>query len=138
MLVSTFLNKHISLSFYLAPMIQFDKISYSTSEEAGTLNVVLMRTGDLRSASSVRCYTRFMSAEVERDFKERADTDDSLIVFNSGENRKLCPVAIIDDVVFEGREKFRLKLGSVDKDSRIGERNATVVTIEDLGDSECC
>ena len=119
-------------------MIQFDKISYTTSEEAGTLNVVLLRTGDLRSASSVRCYTRYMTAAVERDFKERADTDDSLIVFNSGENRKLCPVAIIDDVVFEGREKFRLKLGSVEKGSRIGERNATVVTIEDLEDSEYC
>ena len=117
-------------------MIQFDKISYSTSEEAGTLNVVLLRTGDLRSASSVRCYTRYMSAEVEQDFKERAHTDHSLIVFNSGENMKLCPVVIIDDVVFEGREKFRLQLGSVDKASRIGERNATVVTIEDLEDSE--
>lgn len=119
-------------------MIQFDKISYLTSEKAGTLNVVLLRTGDLRFTSSVRCYTRYMSAEVERDFKERADTDHSLIVFNSGENRKLCPVAIIDDVVFEGREEFRLKLGNVDKDSRIGERNATVVAIEDLEDSEFC
>ena len=117
-------------------MVQFDKISYSTKEEAGILNVVLMRTGDLSSTSSVRCYTRYMTAEVEQDFKERSDTDDSLVVFNSGENRKLCPVAIIDDVVFEGREKFRLKLGSVDKDSRIGERNATVITIVDLEDSE--
>lgn len=119
-------------------MIQFDKISYSTNEEAGTVNVVLMRTGDLRSTSSVRCYTRYMTAEVERDFKERADTDDSLIVFNPGENRKICPVAIIHDVVFEGREKFRLKLGNVDKDSRIGERNSTVITIVDLEDSEYC
>lgn len=121
---------------YLAPIIQFDKISHSTNEEAGTLNVVLMRTGDLRSTSSVRCYTRYMTAQVERDFKERADTDESLIVFNPGENRKICPVVVIDDVVFEGREKFRLKLGSVDKESRIGERNATVITIVDLEDSE--
>ena len=117
-------------------MIQFDKISYSVNEEAGTLDVVLMRTGDLRSMSSVRCYTRYMTAEVEQDFKERADTDDSLVVFNSGENRKFCSLAIIDDVVFEGREKFRLKLGSVDKGSRVGERNATVITIVDLEDRE--
>lgn len=77
-----------------------------------------------------------MTAQVERDFKERADTDESLIVFNPGENRKICPVVVIDDVVFEGREKFRLKLGSVDKESRIGERNVTVITIVDLEDSE--
>ena len=77
-----------------------------------------------------------MTAEVELDFKERPDTDESLILFNPGENRKTCPVVIIDDIMFEGREKFRLKLGNVDKESRIGERNATVITIVDLGDSE--
>lgn len=77
-----------------------------------------------------------MTAQVERDFKERPDTDESLILFNPGENLKTCPVVIIDDEMFEGREKFRLKLGNVDKESRIGERNTTVITIVDLEDSE--
>lgn len=132
-----FLTSFLYLFFHLVPIIQFDKTSYSTNEDAGTLDVVLMRTGDLRTASSVRCYTCYMTAQVERDFKERPDTDESLILFNPGENRKTCPVAIIDDVMFEGREKVRLKLGNVDKESRIGERNATVISIVDLEDSKC-
>lgn len=123
--------------FNIVPIIQFDKTSYSTNEEAGTLDVVVMRTGDLRYTSSIRCYTRYITAQVERDFKERPDTDESLILFNPGENLKTCPAVIIDDEMFEGREKFRLKLGNVDKESRIGERNTTVITIVDLEDSKC-
>lgn len=124
-------------SFYLlVPIIQFVKTLYFTNEETGTFNVVLMRTGDLRYKSSVRCYTRSMTAEVEGDFKERPDTDESVIVFNPGENRKTCPVTIVDDLLFEGKETFRLRLGSVDKESRIGERNSTVITIVDATDSK--
>ena len=77
-----------------------------------------------------------MAAQVDRDFKERTDTDASVILFNPGENRKSCPVTIVDDLVFEGKETFRLKLGSADKNTRIGERNATVITIEDKADSK--
>lgn len=124
--------------FYLllVPVIQFVKTSYSTNEETGSFSVVLMRAGDLRYMSSVRCYTRSMTAQVDVDFKERPDRHQSVIVFNPGEKRKSCPVTIVDDLRFEGKETFRLRLGSVNKESRIGERNSTVITIVDAADSK--
>lgn len=120
----------------VVPIIQFVKSSHLTNEETGAFTAVLMRTGDLTYSSSVRCYTRSMTAQVEADFRERADTDESIIVFNPGENRKSCAVTIVDDFLFEGRETFTLKLGNVDKKSRIGERNSTLITIVDTVDSE--
>lgn len=122
---------------FLVPTIQFEKTAYFANEESGTLNVLLMRSGDLSYTSSVRCYTRYLTAQVERDFKERPDTDKSLVLFYPGEYRKICPVTIVNDVVFEGKEMFRLRLGSVDKASRIGKRNTSIISILDSADSKC-
>ena len=132
------LSNHLAYLFvyFLVPIIQFVKSSHSTNEETGTFTAVLMRTGDLTYTSSVRCYTRSMTAHVQTDFKERADTDESLIVFRPGVNRQPCPVIIVDDFLYEGKEAFRLRLGSVDNRSRIGERNSTVITVVDTADSE--
>ena len=133
------LSNHLAYLFVylLVPIIQFVKSSYSTNEETGIFTAVLMRTGDLTYTSSVRCYTRSMTAQVQTDFKERSDTDESLIVFHPGVNRQSCPVTIVDDFLFEGKEAFTLKLGSVDSYSRTGERNSTVITVVDTADSEC-
>ena len=95
-----------------------------------------MRSGDLTYTSSVRCYTRYLTAQVERDFKERPDTDRSLVVFYPGEYRKICPVSIVNDAVFEEKEMFRLKLGSVDKGSQLGKRNTSIISILDSADSK--
>ena len=116
--------------------MQFVKTSYSTNEKSGAFSVTLMRTGDLSYTSTVRCYTRSMTAQVQRDFRERTDTDASIILFNPGETRKSCPVTIVDDLVFEGQEMFKLKLGSADRNTRIGERNETEIAILDEADSK--
>ena len=100
------------------------------------MDVVLVRSGDLSLTSFVRCYTRYMTTQVEIDYRERADTADSEIVFKRGEHQKICSVVILDDSKYEGKETLRLLLGSVSKNSRMGAINSTIITIWDQEDSK--
>lgn len=65
--------------------MQFEKVVYTVKEKAGILHIPIIRMGDLTFKSSVRCYTRTMSAMVMDDFEERRNSDDSLITFHKGE-----------------------------------------------------
>ncbi|XP_075544224.1 FRAS1-related extracellular matrix protein 2-like isoform X1 [Dermacentor variabilis] len=94
------------------PKMFFLEEEYVVDEEAGSLSVTVVRTGDTSQRSSVRCYTRQGSATVDLDFEERPNTDQSLIVFDSGERQKTCVLHIRDDSVKEGPEELRLALGS--------------------------
>ena len=77
-----------------------------------------------------------MTALVEQDFQERPDRDESIVMFNRGENRKSCPLRVVDDFRFEGKESVSLRLRSMNRETRIGERNLSVITIEDTEDSK--
>ena len=126
----------VTFYYFLVPIVQFERAAYVTKEDVGVLSVPLMRTGDLSFTSSVSCYTRQVTARVGEDFIERPDTEESIVTFKRGENRKECSVAVRNDPFYEGLETFRLVLRSVEKDVRIGERNQTVITITDTEDSE--
>lgn len=65
--------------------MQFEKTSYTVKEKDGVLHIPIIRTGDLSFKSSVRCFTRTMSAMVMDDFEERRNADDSRITFLKGE-----------------------------------------------------
>lgn len=65
--------------------MQFDKLTYTVKEKDGVLHIPIFRTGDLSYKSSVRCFTRTMSAMVMDDFEERRNADDSRITFQKGE-----------------------------------------------------
>ncbi|CAB1322442.1 unnamed protein product [Coregonus sp. 'balchen'] len=67
------------------PSMQFEKTAYKVKEKEGVLNIPIVRTGDLTVKSSVRCFTRTMSAMVMDDFEERRNADDSRIIFLKGE-----------------------------------------------------
>ncbi|KAJ8398108.1 hypothetical protein AAFF_G00431850 [Aldrovandia affinis] len=102
----------ITDTFQDIPSMQFEKVVYTVKEKAGVLHIPIIRTGDLTFKSSVRCYTRTMSAMVMDDFKERRNSDDSLITFHKGEKVKNCTVQINDDSVFEPEEEFQVHLGT--------------------------
>ena len=118
------------------PSVQFDQATYATKETAGVLSVMLMRSGDLSLQSSVRCYTRQMSARVGEDFVERPDSPESAVTFRPGQSTQICNVAVRDDSVYEGPEEFRLVLRSVVSDVRIGKKPQAVISISDKEDSE--
>ena len=67
------------------PSMQFEKSVYKVKEKEGVLHVPVLRTGDLSSVSSVRCFTRTLSALVMDDFTERRNADESRITFLKGE-----------------------------------------------------
>nr|XP_046207425.1 extracellular matrix organizing protein FRAS1-like [Oncorhynchus gorbuscha] len=94
------------------PSMQFEKTAYKVKEKEGVLNIPVVRTGDLTVKSSVRCFTRTMSAMVMDDFEERRNADDSRISFLQGEKVKNCTVHINDDSVFEPEEEFQVHLGT--------------------------
>lgn len=65
--------------------MQFEKSAYTVKEKARVLHIPIIRTGDLSFKSSVRCFTRTMSAMVMDDFEERRNADESRIIFLKGE-----------------------------------------------------
>lgn len=65
--------------------MQFEKSAYTAKEKDGALHLPVIRTGDLSFTSSVRCFTRTMSAMVMDDFEERRNADESRITFLKGE-----------------------------------------------------
>lgn len=117
--------------------MQFEKSTYTVKERDSVLHLPILRTGDLSFKSSVRCFTRTMSAMVMDDFEERRNTDESRITFFKGEKVensvrllppfadlhfpksssfllqiKNCTVHVNDDSVFEPEEEFQVHLGT--------------------------
>ncbi|KAH6937301.1 hypothetical protein HPB50_026496 [Hyalomma asiaticum] len=121
-----------------APKMFFLEEEFVVDEEAGSLSVPVVRTGDTSQHSSVRCYTRQGSATVDLDFEERPNTDQSLIVFEPGERHKKCVLHIRDDSVNEGLEELRLVLGTQRSDTAgmamLGEPSVAKIRIRDDSD----
>ncbi|KAM9446229.1 extracellular matrix organizing protein FRAS1 [Clarias gariepinus] len=115
------------------PSMQFEKVAYTVKEKDGVLHIPIVRTGDLTYKSSVRCFTRTMSAMVMDDFEERRNADVSRVVFLKGEKVKNCTVHINDDSVFEPEEEFQVHLGTPQGDhwsgAMIGVNDIVTVTI---------
>ncbi|KAM7021681.1 LOW QUALITY PROTEIN: extracellular matrix organizing protein FRAS1 [Passerculus sandwichensis] len=119
--------------FQDVPSMQFSKDSYTAREKEGTLHVPILRAGDLSYESSVRCYTRSLTAQVMEDFTERRDAEESRITFLKGEKVKNCSVHISDDSAFEPEEQFQVYLGSPLGNhwsgARIGKMDVATITI---------
>ncbi|XP_046698206.1 extracellular matrix protein FRAS1 [Silurus meridionalis] len=115
------------------PSMQFEKVAYTVKEKDGVLHIPIIRTGDLTYKSSVRCFTRTMSAMVMDDFEERRNADVSRVVFLKGEKVKNCTVHINDDSVFEPEEEFQVHLGTPQGDhwsgAMIGVNDIVTLTI---------
>uniref|UniRef100_A0A3Q2DG67 Fraser extracellular matrix complex subunit 1 n=1 Tax=Cyprinodon variegatus TaxID=28743 RepID=A0A3Q2DG67_CYPVA len=126
-------NIVITDTFQDIPTMQFEKTSYTVKEKDTVLHLPVIRTGDLSFKSSVRCFTRTMSAMVMDDFVERRNADESQITFLKGEKVKNCTVHINDDSVFEPEEEFQLHLGTPQGDhwsgAMVGVNDIVTVTI---------
>ncbi|XP_015220286.2 extracellular matrix organizing protein FRAS1 [Lepisosteus oculatus] len=123
----------INDAFQDVPSMQFEKDVYSVKEKNGVLHIPIIRTGDVTFESSVRCYTRTLSAKVMNDFEERKNTDDSRITFFKGEKVKNCTIWLNDDSVFEPEEAFQVHLGNPMGNhwsgSRVGKNDIATITI---------
>lgn len=119
------------------PTIQFEYAEINTSENDTVVQVPVVRSGDLSKPSSIRCFTRQRSAKGGIDFIERPNSKDSTLIFPVGVNRVLCEVSLLDDLVYEKKEEFILKLSdakSSNSKSSIGSTRIAKVLIEDKED----
>ncbi|XP_077403528.1 FRAS1-related extracellular matrix protein 2-like [Vanacampus margaritifer] len=120
------------------PRVQFQEAVHFGEEDRRHLVAMAHRSGDLRFATTVRCYTRPGSAQVARDFDERPDTDASVLTFLPGETEKPCVLSLVDDSLYEEVEELRLVLGSPKSDSQfgalLGTLKETLVKIKDTAD----
>ncbi|KAM6136377.1 LOW QUALITY PROTEIN: FRAS1-related extracellular matrix protein 3 [Phoenicopterus ruber ruber] len=120
------------------PKVQFKEPMYMANEKDEQLVALIYRSGDINHKSTVRCYTRQGSAQVMMDYREKPNTDDSVVVFLPGETEKPCVVTLEDDVIYEEEEEFRLVLGTPKSDSVsaafIGDQKETVIKIKDEED----
>uniref|UniRef100_A0A8C4U5I8 FRAS1 related extracellular matrix 3 n=1 Tax=Falco tinnunculus TaxID=100819 RepID=A0A8C4U5I8_FALTI len=120
------------------PKVQFKEPMYMVNEKDEEMVALIYRSGDVNHKSTVRCYTRQGSAQVTMDYKERPNTDDSVVVFLPGETEKPCVVTLEDDVIYEEEEEFRLVLGTPKNNSTfgasIGDQKETMIKIQDEDD----
>lgn len=65
--------------------MSFINTVYKVDESEHKIHVPIYRSGDSRSESSVICYTRQDSALVVVDYVERPLTEDSRVVFHTGD-----------------------------------------------------
>ncbi|XP_041644401.1 extracellular matrix protein FRAS1 [Cheilinus undulatus] len=129
----------ITDTFQDIPSMQFEKSVYTVKEKDGVLHLPVIRSGDLTFKSSVRCFTRTMSAMVMDDFEERRNADESRITFLKGEKVKNCSVYVNDDSVFEPEEEFQVHLGTPLGDhwsgAMVGANDIVTVTITNEEDA---
>jgi hypothetical protein len=67
------------------PTFTFQQDGYIVDEANKTANATVLRLGDLTLTAGVVCYTRQVTATVNMDYRERMQTNQSLLVFGPGE-----------------------------------------------------
>ncbi|XP_041363241.1 extracellular matrix organizing protein FRAS1-like isoform X2 [Gigantopelta aegis] len=120
------------------PRMTFVQEDYIVDEKNKTVNLTIMRTGDVSFESSVICFTRQRTAEVMMDYEERILGDVSRVTFLPGDRLKNCTVRIVDDVQFEPEETFLVRLtqpkGTDECEAELGHMDKTTVTITNHDD----
>ncbi|PKU31881.1 hypothetical protein llap_17815 [Limosa lapponica baueri] len=111
---------------------------YVANEKDEQLVALIYRSGDINHKSTVRCYTRQGSAQVMMDFKERPNTDDSVVVFlpdiefREGETKHFVEVEILYDGVREMREAFTVHLKADENMVAETQMSKAIVYIEEM------
>ena len=118
------------------PQLSFKETRIDVTESDNEVNALVIRKGDLHQVTTVRCYTRQIAASVGQDYVERPNTDESIITFLPGQTVANCKVVLINDIMFEDKEDFRLVLGTPSSPvgATLGENPETLVTITDDND----
>lgn len=129
----------INDTFQDVPSMQFGKDAYIVKEKDGLMDIPIVRTGDLTFESSVRCYTRALTAGVMEDFEERRNSDEFRITFLKGQKVRNCTVLIREDSVFEPEEQLQVflsnPLGNHWAGAKVGKTDMVTLTISNDEDA---
>lgn len=91
-----------------APQISFSPVSYSVSEDGGSISVTINRSMPLSGTVAVDYATVNGSAVAGSDYT----SDSGTIIFGDGETSKTVTIGITDDNVHESSEAFRIHLSN--------------------------
>jgi subtilisin family serine protease len=123
------------------PTLQLNQSSYSLTEGAGSLALLVNRSGDLSSAVTVNYATSDAAAFLQNcnvtnghatsrcDYVSLVGT----LHFAAGENSKTLFLPIVDDTYLEGAESLSVSLSTPTGGAVIGANSSAVITITDNG-----
>ncbi len=106
--------------------VSFSTAEYVVSEGDGSVEVTVLRSGDLSQAVSVLLTSQDSTATRGSDYT----ADPVTLDFLAGEHRKTVMIPVLEDALEEGDERFRLYLTG-NQNVNIGARNQKWVVIKD-------
>lgn len=109
------------------PALAFDLAAIEVPEDAGTVSLVVRRSGPLTGEVRVEFFTEEDSASAHADFIPASGT----LVFPPGVAIQPIRVDILDDAEIEGAESFRVRLTNPSTGIALGSQSVAAVTILD-------
>ena len=107
--------------------VQFSSSTATVAESAGSVSLTVNRTGDTSGATTVNFETSDGTATQKNDYTFGSGT----ITFGPGDTSKTIQVLIVDDVIVEGSETFKVILSNASGNFVVGNPNQITVTITD-------
>ncbi len=104
-----------------------DPASVTVDEDAGTVDVTVLRTGGSEGEVSVRVSTANGTAEAGLDYV----ADSQVLTFADGQTSATFTVELIDDTQSEANETFEIALSSAQGGATLASPDRAVVTITD-------
>mmetsp|Transcript_6567 Transcript_6567/g.14158 ORF Transcript_6567/g.14158 Transcript_6567/m.14158 type:complete len:811 (-) Transcript_6567:13-2445(-) len=112
----------------LHPIVSFQSPAYAVLEGQGSINLPLIRTGDMTKRCVVAYSTRDGTAEAGTDYQHK----DGHVIFEPGIDKQVVSITIIDDAAFEDDEDFYVDLKpSTDGSWQMGSVKTSTITIID-------
>lgn len=102
--------------------------TYSVSEAAGKIDVLLKRTGGSAGAASIEVRTLGVTADWATDYDSFSWT---VVNFADGQTQKTISISITDDAAVENNETFTVNLRNPTGGTTLGAVTAATVTIVD-------
>ena len=100
--------------------------SYDVDEDAGTIDIPVVRTGNLQETVSVN-YQTFEETATAEDFTSQEGT----LTFEPGDSSQNITIEIFDDEVIDPEETFSITIDSVIGNGTLGAPRTARITIDD-------
>jgi len=107
---------------------EFDISTYRVGENAGRVDITIMRVGGSDGVATVDWRTMGVTATYGADY---GDFNWTTLTFAAGETVKVQSIAIVDDTAVEGDETFNVLLGNPTGGATLGSVTTAAVTIQD-------
>jgi hypothetical protein len=107
--------------------VQFSSSTATVVETAGSVSLTVNRTGDTSGVTTVNFETSDGTATQKNDYTFGFGT----ITFGPGDTSKTIQVLLVDDVIVEGPETFKVTLSNASGNFVAGSPNQITVTITD-------